>query len=177
MKVYELGADSDHFESLLMTAGDLFEFANRFNGKPMKRPWTDVTIGKDPRRLPKGDFPSLIPGVTVFSQKAVTALRDLLEKNGQILPVSIAGEGYFLYNVTRIVDALDETDSSMDRFDDGRVFYIDDHSFFPHKLAGLSIFKIPQMPDGSVFVTDVFVERVQSAGLKGFWLPVVWSRD
>jgi hypothetical protein len=175
MKVYELGADSDHFESLLMTAGDLFEFARRFNGKPMKRPWTDVTIGKDPRRLPKGDFPSLIPGVPVFSPRAVSALRDLLVGNGEILSVSIMGEECFLFNVTRVVDALDEPNSVLDRFDDGRVFYIEHHSFFPHKLQGLSVFKIPQMVGDSIFVTDVFVERVESAGLKGFWFPVVWS--
>jgi hypothetical protein len=177
MHVYMLRADSDHYESLLVTVGDLFEFAGRFNGKPMKGAWWDVRIEKDPRRLPKGDFPSLIPSVPVFSDKAVTVLRDMLERNGEILPVSIGDEDYSLYNVTRIVDALDEANSSVDRFDDDSVCYISDHSFYSRRLAGLSIFKIPQMPDDSIFVTDIFVERVESAGLKGFWFPVVWSSE
>jgi hypothetical protein len=180
MKVYELNADSDHYESLILTAGDLFEFARRFNGKPMLLPWTDVTIGidPDPRSLPLGDFPSLIPGVPVFSPKAVAALRDMLVGNGEILPITIDGEQYFLYNVTRIVDALDEENSEISRFEgSSRVLDIDEYAFLPRKLSGKVIFKIPQLVDGWVFVTDLFVKRVQSAGLKGFWFPVVWSRE
>jgi hypothetical protein len=178
MKVYELGADSDHYESLLMTVGDLFEFARRFNGKPMRRPWSDVKIGKDPRCMPKGDFPSLIPGVPVFSLRAVTELRNLLVGNGEILPVKIVGEEYFLFNVTRVVDALDEDSSEIIRFKGtSRVLNIREYGFHTRKLSGLAIFKIPQLVDDCIFVSDIFVERVQSAGLKGFWFPVVWSSE
>lgn len=175
MKVYVLRADSDHYESLLMAGGDLYEFASRFNGKPMKKLGKDARIKKDPRRLPKGDFPSLIPGVPVFSRIAVEALRDLLEANGEIFPAKIDGERYFLFNVTRVADVLDEADSTLSRFKDGRVFYIDCYSFLVEKLQGLSIFKIPQMVSGNIYVTDAFVELVESAGLKGFWFPAVWS--
>ncbi len=106
MKVYVLRADSDHYESLLMAGGDLYEFASRFNGKPMKKLGKDARIKKDPRRLPKGDFPSLIPGVPVFSRIAVEALRDLLEANGEIFPAKIDGERYFLFNVTALLTFL-----------------------------------------------------------------------
>jgi hypothetical protein len=177
MKVYVLGADSDHYESLLMPGGGLYEFARRFNGRPMKKLGNDPKIKKDPRRLPKGDFPSLIPGVPIFSRRAVEALRDLLEETGEILPVTIGRDQYFILNVTHVVDALDEPNSTLSRFADGRVFYIDHYSFLLEKLLGLFIFKIPQMIVGDVYVTDAFVERVHSAGLKGFWFPAVWSSD
>jgi len=178
MKVYMLRADSDHYESVLMPGGDLYEFAGRFNGRPMKKLGNDPKIKKDPRRLPKGDFPSLIPNVPVFSRRAVEALRDLLEGHGEILPVMISDDEYFLLNVTRVVDALDESNSEVIRFEgSSKVLNIRSHSFYEEKLFGIMIFKIPQVITMDVFVTDVFVERVRSAGLKGFWFPFVWSSD
>jgi hypothetical protein len=54
---------------------------------------------------------------------------------------------------------------------------IDVHVFFPEKLEKASIFKIPQVPTMDVFVTDMFVERVQSAKLKGFLFPLLWSSE
>lgn len=178
MKVYVLGADSDRYESLIMPGGGLYEFAGRFNGSPMKNSVSDAKIKKDPRRLPKGDFPSLIPNVPVFSRRAVEALRDLLEGHGEILPVMISGDEYFLLNVTRVVDALDESNSEVIRFEgSSKVLNIRSHSFYEEKLFGIMIFKIPQVITMDVFVTDAFVERVRSAGLKGFWFPLVWSSD
>ena len=43
------------------------------------------------------------------------------------------------------------------------------------KLTGIAIFKIPEFRN--IFVTDQFVERVKSTGLKGFWFPRRWSTD
>ena len=178
MKVYLLRADSDHYESLIMPGGGLYEFAGRFNGSPMKNSVSDAMIKKDPRRLPKGDFPSLIPNVPVFSRRAVEAMRDLLESHGEILPVMISGDEYFLLNVTRVVDALDESNSEVIRFEgSSKVLNIRTHSFHEEKLFGIMIFKISQVITMDVFVTDAFVERVSSAGLKGFWFPLVWSSD
>ncbi len=178
MKVYLLRADSDHYESLIMPGGDLYECARCFNGKPMKKLSTDLRIKKDPRRLPKGDFPSLIPNVPVFSPRAVETLRDLLEGNGEILPVMSSGDRYFLFNVTRVIDALDEPNSEVIRFEGcSKVLNIRSHSFYEEKLFGMVVFKIPQVVTMDVFVADPFVERVHSAGLKGFWFPLVWSND
>jgi hypothetical protein len=176
MRVYLLRADSNHYESFIMRVGHLFEFARRFDGKPFKRSWKDVEIGLDPGRFPKGDTPSLIPGVPIFSGKAVKALQDVLEQNGELLPVIVGGEEYFLFNVTTVVDALDEPRSEVIRFNgSNKVLTISSYSFFGEKLASRIIFKIPQMLRGDVYVTEPFVKRVRSAGLKGFWFPLVWN--
>ncbi len=180
MKGYFLRAASNSYRGLIMTAGNLFDMSRRFNGAPVKTLGKDVKIGWDPDMLsmPKGDFPSLIPNVPIFSRRAVAALRDLLEPNGEILPVMIAGAEYFLYNVTRVVDALDESGSDIVRFKDSSdVLTIHDFAFFEKKVSGMIVFKIPQEIDGSVFVTDPFVRRVQAAGLKGFWFPLLWSSE
>ena len=39
---------------------------------------------------------------------------------------------------------------------------------YPEKLEGLSIFKLVQLPEMYVFVTDKFVKRVRKAELTGF---------
>jgi hypothetical protein len=180
MNVYCLRAGANNNRGVIVMIGDAFEFARRFNGCPMNHPWTDVTIGWDPdmRRLPKGDFPSLFTNVPVFSRKAATALADLLEGNGELFPVLISDEEYFVFNVTRVIDALDESRSEIIRFDgSSRVMDIDVHCFVAEKLENATIFKIPQVTTMDVFVTDAFVKRVQSARLKGFKFLLLWSSE
>ncbi len=45
--------------------------------------------------------------------------------------------------------------------------------FFPRKLAGLSIFRIPETPS-EIFVTDEFVSRVREHNLGGMLFVKVW---
>ena len=117
-------------------------------------------------------------GLPIFTRRAVEALGDLLEDNGEIIPATCEGDRIFFFNVTKVIDALDESSSEVIRFDDSSdVMSIDRHAFFREKLVGAAIFKIPQWPTRRVYVTDRFVERVESTGLKGFWFRRVWSTD
>jgi hypothetical protein len=118
------------------------------------------------RNRPRTDFPSF-GGVPVFSQRAIEALRDLLEPCGEILPLRCHEGTYFAYNVTRLVDALDEAQSELERFSSGRIMWIERPVFFPDRLAGEVIFKVPQSPNRT-FVTDPFVRRIWERGLVGF---------
>ena len=72
-----------------------------------------------------------------------------------------------------MIDALDESNSEVIRFDDcARLMRVDRYAFLSDKLKGSVIFKIPQFPTERVFVTNHFVERVKATLLKGFWFPV-----
>ena len=179
MNVYVLDAAGDEFRGILLAdEHDMLEFSTQFDGTPMKNTWT----GREqfeyvPRFLPKGDTPSFDSAIPVFNAKAVKALADLLEPAGELLPIKCDGETLFLFNVTRIVDALDEGNSKVDRFDDGRIWDIDYHAFFPEKVKSEVIFKIPQLPLGLVYATDPFIARVTSTGLQGFDFPLLWSSE
>ncbi len=177
MKVYILGPDGDTFRGIYLAMEDGgLEFCNRFNGTFLEDPLAGNEPFKFvPRNLVKGDTPSFDPTIPVFNRKAVNALADLLEPNGQLLPITCQGEEYFLFNVTRLVDALDEDNCNLERFDDGRIMVIDHYSFFKEKLIGETVFKLRQRPLGRVYVTDPFVQRVLESGLRGFRLPLVWS--
>ncbi len=180
MNVYVLNSDADSFRSIYLAGdADWFEFTSRFNGTPMKDSWSGKVLQFKYTRglLPKGDTPSFDATILVFNAKAVEALADLLEPNGEILPITCEGEPLFLYNVTRLVDALDEENSELERFDDGRIMDIDRHSFYSEKVANEVVFKVPQIALHDIFTTDPFIARVAAAGLRGFTFPLVWTDE
>jgi hypothetical protein len=179
MKVYILDADVDRFRGIYSAEKrGRIEFRHRFNGNPIKHGWK----GKErfrfvPANLPKGDTPGFSGSIPVFNRNAVNALSDMLEPNGELLPITCEGEDYFLFNVTRLVNALDEENCDLERFDDGRIMTIDHYSFFKERLRGEVVFKLPQKPLSWVYVTDPFVLKVNATGLRGFKFPLVWSSD
>lgn len=184
MNVYELKADSNHYQSLdFVNKGDWDNFLlGRWDGRHLQASWSALEVrvlGEDEagEPLPAGDFPSLGGIIPVFSRRARSALSDLLRANGEFLPLKCdecAGGSYDAYNVTRVVDALDETGSELKRFkSSGRVQRVLRHEFRPEFIADLHIFRIPQ--ENRVYVTDLFVERVRAAGLTGFEFLPLWS--
>ncbi|MBL8112746.1 MAG: hypothetical protein JNK60_07670 [Acidobacteria bacterium] len=91
---------------------------------------------------------------------------DLLEPSGQLFPLHDVEGEFFLMNVTRVVDVLDERTSEIDRFRDGRIMSIERAAFLP-QADDEPIFRIPQTPEMDVFVNDRFRIRVLEAGLEG----------
>lgn len=86
--------------------------------KTMKRKWTAPILSSlwTPQEVQGrvnsfNDFPCIMMDIPAFSARAVRALKDYLEPNGELLPlVSDIGE-YYAYNTRTIVDALDPVKS------------------------------------------------------------------
>jgi hypothetical protein len=105
----------------------------------------------------------------------VESLYDVLKDNGEILPLICSDGSYFAFNVTTIIDALDEEISLCDRFkSSGRIMQILTYQLFEDKLHGATIFKLPQVRRGAPYVTDEFLQRVADAGLTGFLFRHAW---
>jgi hypothetical protein len=181
MTIYLLRPDSDHFQWLTMANERDFAFEVEIKGELLGTKWKPVCViplveeGMPTDDL--GDYPTL--GITpTFSCRATDALRPLLERAGELLPlISDAGE-FYVYNVTKVVDALDETQSVFTRFQStGRVMKIDRYVFKPDMLSGLTIFKVPQAPKGRPLVTQLFVDAVTRAGLSGFDFEHLWRPE
>jgi hypothetical protein len=177
MNVYILDADVNKYRGIYyVNEEDVVEFNRRFDGSPMKRKWTGrEKFAFVPRRLPKGDTPGLSSHIPVFNSKAVTVLGDLLKPSGELLPIICDEEKYFLFNVTRLVDALEEAKCELKLFSDGGIMDIVRYSFLEEKLMGVDIFKLPQRPLGWVYATDAFVDGVRATKLRGFKFRLVWS--
>ena len=100
----------------------------------------------------------------------------MLTGNGELLPLS-CGEGeYYAFNVTTSIDALDESNSEVERFESsGRIMLVLKYAFFGVRLSGATIFKIPQFPRTHVYVTDKFRKIVINNHLTGFDFVNLWE--
>jgi uncharacterized protein DUF1629 len=178
MGVYILKSDYDQYQSFCFKNEADAEVPFRFNGKTITD-WIPVSVEADVGKggsLPASDFPSLLVGhMPLFSQRAVDALGEMLRPNGQLLPLDYGSGAYYAYNVTKLLDALDEERSEIVRFPTGRIMDIKRYAFIRGQLEeGLTIFKLLPTPLLRVFVTGKFVEAVERAGLTGFkFLPAV----
>jgi hypothetical protein len=112
----------------------------------------------------------------VLSRRALDELLPYIGRFGQMLPLAFDECEYSLFNITNVVDALDEAASEVWRFpSSGRIGDIKRYVFKPEAVRDQWIFKIPQRSKGFAFVTDRFVEVVHRAGLTGFGFELLWS--
>lgn len=72
----------------------------------------------------KADMPWHGSGVLVLKRRAREVLENALANDAEILPSYCDGEDLWLVNAWRVVDALDEEQSQIRRFRDGRVMSI-----------------------------------------------------
>jgi hypothetical protein len=114
----------------------------------------------------------------VLSRRALDVLLPQISYSGQVLPLAFEESDYSFFNVTNVIDALDEAGSKIYKFpSSGRIGGIERYVFKPETVRDQWIFKIPQQRSGFVFVTDRFVELVKSSGLTGFEFKLVWSDE
>ena len=177
-KVYRLRADANRYQGLVLEEGDWDFLWDKFDGNAIADTWRPlmVRVFRDDGRSggAPSDFPSLAAAIPVFSPRAIESLGDMLAGSGEILALHCPEGTYVAFNVTRVVDALDEMRSELKRFDDGRIMRIVRHEFHQDSVADVDIFKLPQMPKSAVYVSDRFVERIREAHLVGFKPELVW---
>jgi hypothetical protein len=204
MNVYELDRERDdegfdRYQQLIVNdwkmSNKLEEYESRFgwfeNRQPIGEAWFPVQVEESKHtysHIP-GDYP-LVNGfpndciTPFFSQQAAAALADLLEGNGELLPLICDFGQYYAFNITREVEALDEECSEFQPYselyddlgDDPDFLLVTNFAFHPDRVADLSIFKLPKRNRKNMpLVTDRFVERVRDVNLKGFAFNLLWS--
>lgn len=150
------------------------------DGEPRQAFWTPLSmkmIHKDRRKkLLPSDSPWLSSQALLFKPAAIRAMRSILCEYGELLPVICKDEEVYLFNPTRVIDALDETASSIDRFSNGRIMHISEYVFLPERIRGVDIFKLP-MRASETYVQQRFVDIWNAAGLKGLEFKRVWTAE
>lgn len=115
-----------------------------------------------------------VSSIPVFSRRALTLLRDMLESNGELLPLETKKGEYFVFNILTKSTALDASRSKATMYPNKETANGMEYFWFDEaKLEGHTIFRIREYP-GPVFVTSVFKDRVEEAGLNGFYFIKVW---
>lgn len=125
------------------------------------------------RVRPFNDFPCLALSYPVFSQRAIDVLRDILEPNGELLPLDTNIGSYFLYNCMTVADIIDFKQSKLSYINKHTVSEIYNLEIHPDKLIGLTIFQMKNHP-GTCFIADSVALRIREARLEGFELRKVW---
>jgi hypothetical protein len=155
-----------------------------FRGEPFAlETWQPFKVIRDYSRpdnltKPLGDRAVLnsLLGILVLSRRALDALLPHIGHLGQALPIEFDECEYQLFNITNVVDALDDEAAQIWRFpSSGRIGQIERYAFKPAAVRDQLLFKIPQQPGGFAFCTDRFVDLVKQHGLTGFGFEQVWS--
>ncbi|MFD1424220.1 hypothetical protein CLV36_104261 [Laceyella sediminis] len=177
MKIYVLDQDYS-YQSIAPIKEQLFDQLEQL-GKSLIKNWESIElkVPESKKEFPRSDFPNLLKYVPVFSQKAKECFYGLLRPLGEFLTVTIENEDYFAYNLTNIIDGLDEEQSEVKRFvSSGRIMRIVKHEFVPEKVKEQIMFKIPQDP-GSIYVSDLFVEKYNQHELVGLKFREIWNKN
>ena len=170
MDVYILKPDTNRFQNLICIGEDYVDWLQKFDGSSLASSWEPlaVQVFYEEENLPASDYPSLALHIPVFSKRATLALKEALDKHGELLSL-LCGDGeYYAYNVTCVLDILNEEKSTLVRFSSGRTLNIEDYSFNSADLGDYPIFKLPQTLLRGVFVTQAFKQKVEESGLTGF---------
>jgi len=141
--------------------------------EPLRPHWKPIVVEGRARSF--NDFPCLGMMIPAFSRRAVDALRDYLEPNGELLPVIHPAGEYYAYNCFTIAEVLDHTSTEAlwSPIDVRIAAIVHYYSLYPDRLQGLTIFRMRELAN-HVYVTTPFVERARAHGLNGFHFVKVW---
>lgn len=149
-----------------------FETINReINGKRKGLEWTPVQmelVQEDGhRRLLRSDSPWLGDHALIFRAETVLALGELLGRNGELLPLACRNARLFMFNPLHALPALDESSSTLVRFEDGRIMMVQKYIFVRALLKGIDAFKLTNLRVSPTFVSERIVDAWQDCGLTG----------
>lgn len=179
VEVFEPDAVDDHELCHPIDPEDFDRFITLIDGEPRAKTWKPIAVEivheDEGRALLESDSPFLGPHALIFRKKAVEAMGPLLRRNGELLPLACDEAELFVFNPTRVLDALDESASDIVRFDDGSIMTIERHVFRPDAIQGVvDAFKVPRLRASPTYVLESFVDAWQAAGLTGLTFRQLW---
>jgi hypothetical protein len=156
-----------------------YEVFAGLDGLPRRSTWTPIAVRRvradENHECRPSDFPWLGSDALVMRPSAVEAMRDILDANGEVLPL-LTDDGVELFVLNaRVINALDEANSSLMKFPGtNRIMLIKTVAFVASRIEGVDLFRLPHRAS-STYVSERFVERVKAAGLRGLVFNKVWS--
>jgi hypothetical protein len=149
------------------------------NGVSRRASWRPIPVRivheDEGRALVESDAPWLGSNALIFRPRAIELLAPLLPEYGEILALDCREAEVSIYNPTRVLEALDEGNSRLRKFNNGRVMMVESYDFRPTVIADTVVFKIPTLRVSPTFVTQRFVDLWRSSGLRGLQFRPVWT--
>jgi hypothetical protein len=178
MRIHTLSFAADDYAALYVDRSGLPDDAFVARGESKRDTWQRYEARwerESGRPLP--GF-TMLMDIPVFTTEAQQALEPVLEGRGELLPVNVtdAPPDAVAFNVTQVIDALDEDRSEIKRMSSGKVMRIARPVFIPERVADATIFKVTTYPR-ALYVTWAFVEAAAAAGIQGMRLSENWADE
>lgn len=156
MNVYRLTPNVEEFCLLYPLESEQFSRrAFPFRGKKLADRWHKIECSFDVSN--EQAIPDIAgfqtSGDMVYSPKAIAILKPILESTGELLPVEVNGETWFIHNVTECIRALDTNGSEWDEFE-GERLTLEKEVFFSDPIHDVYLFKIPENNHTVTYAVD-----------------------
>lgn len=179
IRVYEVCPEEGCELCQPLSAADFENINVLINGKVRAQEWKPIPVriireSANKKRF-ESDSPWLGSHALIFRSNTLKVLEPMLRKYGEVLPLECRDADLSIYNVTCVIDALDEGTSTVSRFDDGRIMVIRRYGFRPDALQAIEIFKIPNLRVSPTFVSQHFVDHWNRCELRGLSFKEVWQ--
>lgn len=121
------------------------------------------------------DSPGVAAILPAFSGRACDCLRQYLQGNGELLPLDTVNGEYYIFHITRFIDAVDHQRSKITYLKSDPVYVVDIHEYAMREdmIAEAHIFRAYDLPI-HVIVSEAFVRTVLSSKLRGFVFVKIW---
>lgn len=154
-----------------------FDLLHRLDGRATER-WDPIRVKliheDQAERLVESDSPWFGSHALIFRRSVTEKLGAMLREQGQLLPLTCSEAELFVFKPP-MVDAMDEQDSTVERFSGGRIMRVIRYVFRPNAVNGVLAFKIPNLRVSPTFVSQHFVDAWRAAGFRGLEFNEVWS--
>ena len=144
-----------------------------FNGNKKLSSWNSIDFYVDNPLLKKGNTVHIAAGVIAYDELSADKLSYFLEMSGELLPIVVDGENYYLHNITEVINAMD-SDETVWNERQGVKTHILKYSFHKSRLSEPSLFKIPETPNADIYAysglkdpEDEFYSVYATLGLEG----------
>ncbi|MDR1229936.1 MAG: hypothetical protein LBK61_00900 [Spirochaetaceae bacterium] len=159
------------YECLNAVNKDDYNVLASLDGTPRKTTWKPIVVrcvraDKRQKQL-VSDFPWL-GRVLYFRERAAEVLKDMLEENGEMLPIITEdGVNLYVHNTFVLPNVLDEEKTSFWRVEGiDRILGVKRPVFYEKVIRGIDMFRLP-FRSSATYVSDRFVELVAKNNLKG----------
>lgn len=172
MRVYTWGHSEDCIWLEVPDSRERDALRSGFHGTEMRETWAPphvrrVVLSERGMALQDLDVSALYHWPAIKAS-ALDKAGEFLLRFGELLPLLCDEGEYYAYNVTNLVDALNQEESEIHKFSSGRWMDVRRGVFLCERVGGAQIFKLPQTPAGPVYVTEHAAATLQESGLTGF---------
>lgn len=147
-------------------------FLDTFDGRLLAPSWQPVEVYRtatDEKSEAKvADSPYFLSETIVLNKTSLNVLSDVISQDCEVLPLHCQdGTEYFVLNITKFPDALDEDRSTIVYIPGTqRVMFVERYVFVKSRILGLNIFRTSHR-SGAVVVSEDFRTRYINNNLTG----------